>query len=435
MVCSSVTRGEGMAERRFIDVLPDGSTRTVGSEETALLAGRAGRYWLHDSHPELVVLTFAGLESPPSAVPDERAIVAVDISGLTPIDVFGMVSQSRLSVRIIAVRRGIERVLLFREGDVVTIASNEAHDRIGDFLIRMGLVERERLEAVLAAANPAHRRAGQLLVESGLISSHDLWRAIQRQVTELFCDVATWSSGHLVVYRIAEGFIYPPSPSLGTQGLLMEAVRRSDEMSLIRRRIPDNQVVLQAAEGAVGENDEERAFLDAAQQPASVADLQKLLHRAEFDLLRLAYTLLQSGAVRQVTLSPGNSMQRPHGSRVSDVIQVFNMALQEIRAEVAKAGVAEPFAASINAFLADPKGVYAGLFHEVQLQVDDQISDETVLRNLTAQAAADPVQQISDALNELLFFALFQCGELLEMSIDVDLARRVRLIYNTLADG
>ncbi|MBN2361756.1 MAG: DUF4388 domain-containing protein [Deltaproteobacteria bacterium] len=422
-----------MTDRRFIDVLPDGTIQASGSAEMTLLASRCGRYWLHESHPELVLLTFAGLERTASTVPVERAILLADISGFNPIDLFGMIAQSRLSLRIIAVRQGVERVLLFRDGDIAMIASNESHDRIGDFLVRMGLVDRERLEAVLAAANPGRRRAGQLLVESGLITSHDLWRAIQKQLTELFCDVATWSSGHLVGYRLPEGFAFPPMPPLGTQGLLLEAVRRFDEISLIRHRIPDSGVVLQATGKQAGENDEERAFLDSVQQPASIAELQHKLHRPEFDLLRLAYSLLQSGAVQQVTASA--CPQRPQGSRVGDVLQVFDMAFNEIHDEVRKAGVAAQFVAAINAFLGDPKSAYTTLFRGVELEIGAPISEEILLRNLTELTTGDPVQTLSDALNELLFFALFQCGELLETSVDVDLARRVRLIYSTLTEG
>jgi len=423
-----------MSERRLFDILPDGSVRPVEPATGEKLAARSGRFWLHESHPELTILTFAGLEPAPAATPESRAVFAVDLSGLTPIDVFGMISQSRLSLRVFCVRAGIERVILFKDGEVVTVASNRVEDRIGDLLVRMGLVEQVRLEAALDQAAGTGKRAGQILVESGLLSSHALWNAIQTQVLELFCDVSTWEGGHLIAYNLPEDFHFPHTPSSGTQGLLLEAVRRADEMSLIRKKLPDSSVTLEPTGRSQGVNEEEQRFLGQLQQPRSLVDLSRLLHASEFDVTRLAYSLLQSGAVRVASGASSEILRPPVAGQAGEAADVFNMAMGEIWGELVKAGVHEPFTKAINAYLTDPAGKFSQIFAGLSLSPEGSMPVDALLANTSALQADDRERQLSDALNELLFFALFQCGELLPSTVDIDLARRVRLIYSMLND-
>ncbi|MFH1807330.1 MAG: DUF4388 domain-containing protein [Pseudomonadota bacterium] len=424
-----------MPERKFLDINSKGEVGGLDAGGTRALASRAGRYWLHDSHPEIVFLTYAGLDTLPAQDNVERAIFIADLTALPALDVLGMISQSRLTLRVVAVHGGIERVVLFRDGEIASIASNDARDRIGNVLVRLGLVEREALEEVLRNAPPAGRRAGQLLVQSGLLSSHDLWRAIQQQVTELFCEVATWVDGHMVAYSLPKDYVFPQTPTIGAQGLLLEAVRRADEMALIRGRIPDNMVVLVATGSHVNIGAESVRVVEALREPRSVADLMPVIRMGEFDLLRVLYTLLQAGAIERVSPAPGTPVARPDGARVAEVLQVFEMALAEILEAVDEAGSTKLFVDGVNAFLADPGTPMSALFSGLHLEGARLVSLEKLVENVTNAQEQDPTQVVSDALNELLFFALFQCGELLESAVDENLARRVRMIYATLGDG
>ncbi len=56
------------------------------------------------------------------------------------------------------------------------------------------------------------------------------------------------------------------------------------------------------------------------------------------------------------------------------------------------------------------------------------------LGTLELDSGTEPGSFLSDALNELMFFELFQAGELLPPDRDEDLSRRVRVIYEML-DG
>lgn len=424
-----------MAGRHFIDILPDGTLRPVDADSAGQLGARNGRFWLHDSHPEIVFLTFAGLDTPSMPEPEPRAILTADIGVLSPIDVFGMIAQNRLTLRVIAVRSGVERVLLFREGEVASIASNHSHDRIGGFLVRLGLVDRHRLEDALAQESTSHRRAGQILVESGAISAHDLWRAIQQQITDVFCDVATWQSGHIVCYTVAAKQGFPTNPTIGSQGLMLEAMRRADEMSLIRNRIPDDRVRVVATGGDHELNDIERELWRHASEPTSIEEIRRALHGTSFDLLKTAFGLVQAGSLRIVTAAPGEAPRRQTNARSSDVVQVFNLALGEILEEVRRAGASAQFSGHLDAYLADPRGLHAQLYTGIRLATGQELPADSLLQNAHALSPDNPGQLLSEALNELLFFALFQCGELLDTAVDENLARRVRLIYSTLEGG
>lgn len=423
-----------MGERKFIDLLDDGQMQPVDSRARHDLAHRTSRFWLHDSHPELLILTYAGLDSLAMTTPAERAVILTDLSAVSAVEIFGLLAQARLSLRVVAVRDGIERVLLFNHGEVASIASNDAKDRIGNFLVRMGLVDRNRLEELLRNAPPSHRRAGQLLVKNGLMSSHELWQAIQRQVTELFCDVSVWNSGHLVVYTLPQGFTFPVTPTMGTQGLLMEAVRRVDEMSVIRSKIPSNQTRICRTAKAIDLTPDAQRLVGLCDPSRSVEELLDLMRLPDFELLHLIYSVIQAGGLRiDEGRSVHNAPQRK-SSAVSEVIDVFVMALNEILEEIHKAQKNTDFVQALNAYLTDPSNSFAAYFADIQFSESGHLDSQVLLRNAQSAKPEAPVQGLSDALNELLFFALFQCSEMLEDRIDEDLARRVRMIYATLDD-
>jgi hypothetical protein len=90
------------------------------------------------------------------------------------------------------------------------------------------------------------------------------------------------------------------------------------------------------------------------------------------------------------------------------------------------------FVAAIADFLRDETGDgdYAGLLKAVQIHSDGGLDEEAIY------SAVDHLglnaQGLSDALSELLFFALFQATEVLGRRRGDDLARRIKMIHGLL---
>jgi hypothetical protein len=412
-------------------VAADPATRTA-------LAGVAGHYRGHLLNGMVVLARDEGT----GAVAREGEVLALcgDASTIPPLALMNLLGQNRETGRLVLKRGTTERVVLLHNGDVASVGSNLMKDRLGAFLVRMGKVEESALAEARADATRTGRRIGQALMARGLIDAHALWSAIQEQITELFSDVMQWTEASFALYRVPPGYVFPSTPPLSMQGLLLEAVRRADEMSLYRERIPSAASRLRRTDRPVPESfatDDDarlpRAALQAIGVEASLAEVARAMHVAEFDATRACYDLMRRGLVEIVKAADDAA---PHALSLQDRhrLETFNLAFREIHAEIVRAGAFERFVVGVRKFLVDPAHPFAPLFRGLAPDAAGAFSVELIARNLGGLVAAghDPSQVILDAMNELTFFMLFQCGELLGPSEDERIGRRVREIHAAL---
>lgn len=410
----------------------------AGNAQTkAELTAATGRYQAHRAG-SLLVLT---LDEGTGAVAREGEALAIagniEASGLMALmNLFG---QNRETGRLVLKRGQVERVVLLHNGEVASIGSNLITDRLGVFLVRLGKVTEADLEAAQREAEQSGKRIGQALLQRGLIDAHELWGAIQEQITELFADVMQWTEGSFVLYRLAPGFVFPTTPPLPMQGLLLEAVRRADEMSVYRVRIPSVSTRLRRTGKPVGDSldDDDFELASTAFQvlvkESSLAEVAKALRVAEFAATRACYSLLKLGIVEIAKAAPAVSVSRLKKEDLAR-IAVFNVGFREIHDEVVRSGQVERFAGGLNKFLTDKTHAFHTLFQSVVPDSTGALPVELLARNLSLIAAEghDPSEVITEALHELTFFMLFQCGEVLDSHSDEHLGRRVRLIHSSL---
>jgi len=108
---------------------------------------------------------------------------------------------------------------------------------------------------------------------------------------------------------------------------------------------------------------------------------------------------------------------------------VFNTIFREIRAEVALQGMDREFISAANAALAgealSSSPVLAGMvFEPTGTLPEAMLLDQ--FQKCRAQLGTEPVASLKKALSDVMFFLLFQAGELLESHADEDLAKRVK---------
>ena len=218
------------------------------------------------------------------------------------------------------------------------------------------------------------------------------------------------------------------------QGLLLEAVRRADEMNVFRERIPNGQTRLRRTSKAPPPKfgEEEQRALQAVGREASVADVARAMQMTEFEATKLCYALVKAAVVELMTQQ--STTDRIFVLRPPDreKIDIFNLAFREIRDEIVRAGQLEGFMIGIMKYLSDPAGAYHRLFIGLAPDETGALSMEKLVRNLGGLEHPDRMTFLTEALNELTFFMLFQCGELLDPRSDENLGRRVRLIHASL---
>lgn len=416
------------------------------------LVGRTGYFRLQTTSPDWILL----LRSPAQGGLEEtrpRVVLAGDCGSFHLADLIAFLGQSRWTGVLRVTAPSGERSLLLKDGDVRSAASDSSSDRIGEVMVRLGYVTRGALENVLAEAPPS--RIGKALVERGLIKAHDLYKCLNEQISEIFHGIMLSKDGAfaLIDQEIDEKAL-THNLSLSMNGLLMDSIRKIDELAQFRKRIAHGRMyVLLRKPSEGGLEPEEEAVLAQVDGQRTVIEVGQHARFSEFDATRIVHHLMDRGLVK-VTEAPGvvpvstpsavlepapsapkkaapAAAPKPVVLSVESVVSVFNTIFREVRDEVAARGTLEPFLISANAALkgngVSTSPVLTGLmFGDDGTLQSGQLLARYQQLSAEGQLGAEPIASLKQALSDVMFFLLFQAGELLESAADEELARRVK---------
>ena len=415
--------------RLYLDVDPHGRVAPHSEESRRALADRAGRFALLPSAADLLV----ALRSPPAggAAPGPRCLIAGDLSGFPVADLVGLVHQSKLSGLLTVGSAGVERSVSFKDGEVRSAQSEAPGERIGEVAVRLGYLTEAQLEEAMRGSRPL----GRVFLEKGFVSAKDLWKCFHEQVTAVFHSILLARDGffHLLDRT---GDDRPGAPlSVSTQSLLMDGIRRIDEMSLFRARIPGPQAFLRRREPRrpISLKPAEAQILDLVDGRRRVTDVAREAHLNEFDATKILYHLAEAGYLEAVE-APAAAPASPE-ERLAAIAEEMTGILREVHAVAAAHGGSETFLAGVRAYLADPASRFAPLWKLVRPAADGGVDPARILGNLSAlkgaglqklEASGDPARLLHDGLRELAFFYLFLAGESLPREVDDALGERVK---------
>ncbi len=141
--------------------------------------------------------------------------------------------------------------LYFDKGKLISVARPHRKERLGELLVRIGKITQAQCDvAVSAQQNGNIRPLGQILIEQGVIAQPDLQNCIKQQIEEAVYELFAWHEGEFKFeagMRPAIDEVQALTP-IPVENLIMEGVRRVDEMSRIKERIPNNDMLVGFAE-------------------------------------------------------------------------------------------------------------------------------------------------------------------------------------------
>jgi len=91
--------------------------------------------------------------------------------------------------------------LYFVQGKLHHVASSNAHELLGEYLVRRKMLARDELDLALAVLPRYGGRMGDTLISMGLVSAVDIFRAIRDQGRDRVADLFLWRGGTLTFYR------------------------------------------------------------------------------------------------------------------------------------------------------------------------------------------------------------------------------------------
>ncbi|MCP5066233.1 MAG: DUF4388 domain-containing protein [bacterium] len=230
--------------------------------------------------------------------------------------------------------RDHRKIVYFERGEVVFASSNQRVDRLGECLLRAGVIDLEQLREAERRFQPAEAgdRFGKVLVECGLLSPRELWNGVKYQVEEVVRSLFAYASGTVWFW---EGEVEPDNVvrlALETGRLVDEGLQRGEELAKFLTVLRDPRVGLARVEGFPADlGGNERALADAIGVGRSFEEVCQALEFDPASAARSIQLLRLVGAVQLMRLPESGGVLAD-----GDVEAVDQEALRERVASLSK---------------------------------------------------------------------------------------------------
>jgi outer membrane protein assembly factor BamB len=168
-----------------------------------------------------------------------------DLSTIGLAEVFQMISMSQKEGTLVVQDADSRKAIYFGSTGVKLVSIGKRKGlRLGDILVRAGKISEDSLSEALENSKIQRRMLGEVLVESGYVTEAEIQQIVREQIEEEIYDLFLWKRAN---FEFIEGpasdtLKDPDAPvtklSFDVNGLLLEAVRRADEWTVINQKLP-----------------------------------------------------------------------------------------------------------------------------------------------------------------------------------------------------
>ena len=373
------------------------------------LSHRAGYYRAVESKGNM--LSFSRLnEVPRQSELQEALIMQGDIEAIgSTVEVINFIHSTRLSGRFTVRVGSKQQSLVFDAGDIIAARSNLSELRLSTLIARRGLVDEESLEDARENSLVLHQPLGNYLLEAGQLSQSQLFGLFQEQVEEVFFSILGTKRGDFYLSQPLPGQSKTPL-RLSTQQMLLEGLKRVDELERIREVLPNEQVHVAAKGRALSEGARSpltETLWPLIAKPTPIATLEAQLPGTRFELLTALFSLYESGSLE----ISSHGEQGPQIS-VEKLIELYNDAFELIAIFGRERGEEDPLNHGLSLFLQSSR--LDQLFEGLRFDSAGHLGQAALGEKLKGEPIQRQLQSCAIALSELLYFQLFVARTWLE---------------------
>ena len=196
--------------------------------------------------------------------------------------------------------------IYFDRGRISYASIVNRRDRLGDILVKNGLIAPSDLEHAIALQSQyQERRLGEILIEQKLLAREELHQYIKHQIEEAVFYLFTWTQGTFSFEAEMRPDAQDMLVSINPESLLLEGARRVDEWSLIEKKIPSFDLVFaldqaHLAESQVALTVEQENLLPLMDGQRDVAGIIDESGMGEFEVGKALFGLITAGFVHRV---------------------------------------------------------------------------------------------------------------------------------------
>jgi hypothetical protein len=398
-----------------------GTAHAVSRTASQKMRARKGTFRLMPAPDHIVFMRYVGEDG--KRDDDDGAVVklAGEVTKRGVIcDIVALIGQAGWKGELVVLDGVSTRSIFFDQGKVLAAQSNAEGERLGEILYQFGALTREQVDQCVAAKT---KRIGDTAVELGMLTRDKLFQLMGKQAEEIVYSTLLVGDGMFYFLDRYDESRISARHALSSNALLMEGVRRMDEMSYFRERIPsDEHVPVHApGKGSPPKADaQEMKVWAAIDGETTVAELGRTCEMSLFDVTRSLFQMAQSGHV---------NIRPPTSSDPYAVVETFNVVMRTIFRACGENGAALQ---NTLASFGSSSGVYDVLFMFAGPEADGTVKAERVLTNIASLAGDDVISSLTQWLYEYATFALFAASSLLSKEEEHSLSRAVAEVIGPL---
>ena len=345
----------------------------------------------------------------PSLLSDRDLVLSCDVRAFPLADLLSLVHRAGKSGYLVFEFENEAKAVYLSRGEVVFAESNLPADRLGDCLLRTGLIDQDQLELAESRYRPGIR-FGKVLVELGVMTPRDLWNGVKAQVEEIVRSLFSYTSGWIHFW---EGEIEPDNVvrlSLPTNRLIGEGLDRRDELLHYLARLEDVRTrIRMGSETRPPASENERAIIEALDEEGL---FQGLCHRSGLDprtTARTLHFLEGTGRIRieQDTAEANEAFSTADDDVVRESVALHGKLILELCAPLVALDGAEAVALRLNRVRQESAACGRSLLDGVEFN-DFAALDPAELEHRALRLPGDRVRGVADALGEIVAYVEFE---------------------------
>jgi hypothetical protein len=235
--------------------------------------------------------------------------VSGNLKTMLPGDLLQWLSLGQKTGTLIVTKKAIEKKIFLKRGRVISSASNDPREYLGQFLMSHGYMSEPELMKAMQVQAESGIFLGKILVMIDVIDEESLQRLMRRKAEEAIYDIFLWREGD---FRFIDDEL-PTMEMIPLQvdvtGLIMEGTRRVDEWQRIRLIIPNDALIPTMTRPLDGEplDDAQRMIVNAVDGRRTVADIVLESRSSTFVVCETLYRLVRDGTVTLVDAEPAKA--------------------------------------------------------------------------------------------------------------------------------
>lgn len=351
----------------------------------------------------------AGQEFAPGGIPVLRA----EIDRFPLADVFTWLESMGRSGLLRFGHRDHEKAVYLHRGEVVFASSNQMVDRLGECLLRAGVISLEQLRDAERCFEPPER-FGKVLVERGFLTPRELWNGVKYQVEEIVRSLLAYTVG---TAHFFDGDVQPDNVvrlALPTRRLVEEGVQRAEELRKFLAVLDSPRVQLVVVgDSRIPLARSERRLVDAVAEEPRFASLCDALGLERESAARSIQLLRLVGAIRLVrseddpTFLNAADLEAGAVERIRECVEGFAKLINVLAGPLTAAEGEAPVAERLGRTLEETAGRYPELLAGAALGPGPSLVVEPIVRG-ALRLASEREDLVATALMELVSYLEFE---------------------------